>query len=36
VFGTIPTGRLWIGAALIVGASLFLLMHEHRVARAAA
>jgi drug/metabolite transporter (DMT)-like permease len=35
VFGTLPAGRTWIGAALIVGASLFLLMREHRVARAA-
>jgi drug/metabolite transporter (DMT)-like permease len=30
VFGTLPPGRLWIGAALIAGASLFLLLREHR------
>ena len=36
VFGTVPAGRVWIGAALIAGASLFLLMREHRAARAAA
>jgi len=36
VFGTLPPGRTWIGAALIAGASLFLLMREHRTARAAA
>lgn len=30
VFGILPPGRLWIGAALIVGASLFLLLKEHR------
>ncbi len=36
VFGTLPSGRLWIGAALIAGASLFLLLREHRSARAAA
>ncbi|HXC56123.1 MAG TPA: DMT family transporter [Rhizomicrobium sp.] len=35
VFGTLPPGRLWLGAALIVAASLFLLLHEHRAARAA-
>ena len=35
VFGTLPTGRLWVGAALIVGASLFLLLREHRTAQAA-
>jgi drug/metabolite transporter (DMT)-like permease len=35
VFGTLPTGRLWFGAALIVGASLFLLLREHRTAQAA-
>jgi drug/metabolite transporter (DMT)-like permease len=35
MFGTIPPGRLWIGAALIAGASLFLLLREHRAARAA-
>lgn len=34
VFGTLPTGRLWVGAALIVGASLFLLLREHRTAQA--
>lgn len=33
VFGTLPPGRLWIGAAAIAGASLFLLLHEHRTAR---
>jgi drug/metabolite transporter (DMT)-like permease len=33
VFGTLPPGRLWIGAAAIVGASLFLLLHEHRAER---
>jgi S-adenosylmethionine uptake transporter len=32
VFGTLPTGRLWLGAALIVGASLFLLVREQRMA----
>jgi drug/metabolite transporter (DMT)-like permease len=31
VFGTVPPGRLWLGAAAIVGASLFLLLHERRV-----
>ena len=36
VFGTVPAGRVWIGAALIAGASLFLLMRETRAARAAA
>ncbi len=35
VFGALPTGRLWFGAALIVGASLFLLLREHRTAQAA-
>jgi drug/metabolite transporter (DMT)-like permease len=34
VFGFLPTGRLWLGAALIVGASLFLLLREHRAAPA--
>ncbi|MBV9540101.1 MAG: DMT family transporter [Alphaproteobacteria bacterium] len=32
VFGTVPPGRLWIGAALIVAASLFLVVKEHRTA----
>jgi drug/metabolite transporter (DMT)-like permease len=36
VFGTVPVGRVWIGAALIAGASLFLLMRETRAARATA
>lgn len=36
VFGTLPPGRTWIGAALIAGASLFLLLREHRTARATA
>lgn len=35
VFGFLPSGGLWIGAALIVGASLFLLLREHRTAQAA-
>ena len=35
VFGFLPSGRLWLGAALIVGASLFLLLREHRTAQAA-
>ena len=35
VFGFLPTGRLWLGAALIVGASLFLLLRESRTATAA-
>ena len=30
VFAVVPTGRVWFGAALIVGASLFLLLREHR------
>jgi S-adenosylmethionine uptake transporter len=34
VFGTLPTDRLWLGAALIVGASLFLLVREQRMAAA--
>jgi drug/metabolite transporter (DMT)-like permease len=36
VFGAVPPGRLWIGAVLIAGASLFLLMRETRAARATA
>ncbi len=36
VFGTLPTLSLWFGAALIVGASLFLLLREHRMAQAGA
>lgn len=35
VFGFLPDGRLWLGAALIVGASLFLLLREHRTAQTA-
>ena len=35
VFGLLPGPRLWLGAALIVGASLFLLLREHRPAHAA-
>ena len=35
VFGFLPDGRLWLGAALIVGASLFLLLRESRTATAA-
>lgn len=34
VFGFLPSGRLWLGAALIVGASLFLLLRERRTAQA--
>lgn len=30
VFGWLPTAQLWIGAALIIGASLFLLWRESR------
>lgn len=34
VFGAVPPGRLWVGAFAIVGASLFLLLHERRAAEA--
>ncbi|MCX5497832.1 DMT family transporter [Kaistia dalseonensis] len=30
VFGWMPPGQLWIGAALIIGASMYLLWHERR------
>ena len=30
VFGWLPPGTLWLGALLIVGASLFLMVHETR------
>ncbi len=36
VFGWLPTSQLWIGAALIVGASMFLLWRETHTAPAAA
>ncbi|SHG62755.1 Permease of the drug/metabolite transporter (DMT) superfamily [Kaistia soli DSM 19436] len=34
VFGWLPTAQLWIGAALIIGASLFLLWRESRAPEA--
>jgi S-adenosylmethionine uptake transporter len=30
IFGYAPTGTLWLGAAMILAASLFIMLHEHR------